>query len=465
MIYIIFNWYVINFDSTSSPMLLSKPVLHIVLHFFVARKMVLQMTSTKMKLTDSLLKQVPEEIDRINDTEVPGFYAQVGKPVFEQSRKYTFYLYYRFGGRDGIQRRYAIGKGDRLTTSDARKEAIRLKGRISLGEDVFLTRQQRQTSIQQAKEEPDVALLSKEFMDIYVKPHRKRPEEVSRMLKVDIIPTIGNIKVSKLTRRTVINKALDPITARGSKVQANKTLSLLKQMFDFGIQRGVLEYNPLSGTKRMVIGGKETAKTRHLSLHEIKVVFDKLPSLGVTHQVITILKLIVLTACRVNEVVSAKWSHINFEKMRWLIPEENVKAKKGSEKEHIIPLNEHIIKLLNEAKQAYGYLNSEFVFPSLTCTSMAPGKKPIDKRSVARAVNRNIDNLGIEAFTPHDLRRTSTTLLGKLNTDPIVIEKILNHELMGMMAIYNQYQYMEKREEALSRLATEVRPYLFNCNQ
>ncbi|MCL1080282.1 Arm DNA-binding domain-containing protein [Parashewanella spongiae] len=127
------------------------------------------MTSIKMKLTDSLLKQVPEEINRINDTEVSEFYAHVGNLTSEQSRKYTFYLYYRFGGRDGIQRRYAIGKGDRLTTSDARKKAIRLKGRISLGEDVFLTKQQQNTAVYQAKVEPDIALLSKEFMDIYVR--------------------------------------------------------------------------------------------------------------------------------------------------------------------------------------------------------------------------------------------------------------------------------------------------------
>ncbi|MCL1079492.1 hypothetical protein D5R81_02435 [Parashewanella spongiae] len=66
----------------------------------------------------------------------------------------------------------------------------------------------------------------------------------------------------------------------------------------------------------MVIGGKETARTRNLSLHDIQVVFDKLPTLGVTHQVITILKLIVLTACRVNELVSAKWSHIDFDQMQ-----------------------------------------------------------------------------------------------------------------------------------------------------
>ncbi|RLV58029.1 DUF4102 domain-containing protein [Parashewanella curva] len=411
------------------------------------------MTSVKMKITDSLLKQVPEEISRINDTELSGFYAQMGKTSDYEARKHTFYLYYRFGGRDGIQRRYSIGKSNVLTATDARKEAIRLKAKISLGEDVYISRKENRSAIKKSKLEPDVNQLSDEFMNIYVRPHRKRPDEVARMLSADIIPAIGSIKLNKLNRRLVISKALDPIVARGSKVQANKTLSLLKQMFDFGIQRGLLEHNPLTGTKRMVIGGKETARSRNLSLDEIKLVFLKLPTLGVSHQVITILKLLLFTACRVNEITSAKWQDIDFEKQEWTIPKENVKSKKGAEKEHKIPLNDSINSLLYEAKNAYAYLNSEFVFPSLTCTTVAPGTKPIDKRSVARAINRNIDNFGIEAFTPHDLRRTAATLLGKLSVDPIVIEKVLNHELVGVMAIYNQYKYMEKRAVALKKLA------------
>lgn len=394
------------------------------------------METVKLKLTDAVIKQLPAEIARVNDTEISGFYLQAGKLSADRERACIYYLYYRIGGRNGQQRRYPIGNAAVLSAQEARKEAIRLKGRVSLGEDVFLTRKETYSAIVKAKAEPTVVVLAKEFMDIYVTPQRKRPEEVERMLHADILPTIGKLKLSQLTRRVVINKALDPILARGSKVQANKTLSILKQMFDFGIQRGLLENNPLTGTKRQVVGGSERSRERHLSVSEIKHVFATLPQLGVSNQVITILKLILLTGCRVNEISAAKWDEFDFEARMWTIPKDRVKAKKGREKEHQVPLNDKLIELLNEAKVAYGYLNSEFVFPSLSCTTVEPGAKPIDKRSVARAVNRHIEPLEIEPFTPHDLRRTTATLLAELGTDPIVVEKVLNHELMGVMAVY-----------------------------
>lgn len=416
----------------------------------------LKMKSVKIKITDSIVKQVPEEVSRINDTELSGFYVQIGERSPNGTRSFTYYLYYRIGGRSGIQRRYPIGNANVLTASEARKEATRLKGRVAIGEDVFLTRKDAHAAIAKSKTEPKVALLAKEFMDIYVNQHRRRPEEVQRMMDADILPTLGKIKLSQLDRRLVISKTLDPILERGSKVQANKTLSVLKQMFDFGIQRGWLDNNPLTGTKRQVIGGNESSRDRHLSLTEVKTVFERLPQLGVSHQVITILKLILLTGCRVNEVASAKWREFDFDNQLWTIPKENVKAKKGKEKEHYVPLNDHLIALLDEAKKAYAYLNSEYVFPSLSCTTVAPGIKPIDKRSVARAVKRHIEELGVEPFTPHDLRRTTATMLSELGVDPIVVEKILNHELMGVMAVYNRHQYMDKRKEAMKCLSIHL---------
>ena len=80
----------------------------------------------------------------------------------------------------------------------------------------------------------------------------------------------------------------------------------------------------------------------------------------------------------------------------------------------------------------------------------------IDKRSVARAVKRHIEELGVEPFTPHDLRRTTATMLSELGVDPIVVEKILNHELMGVMAVYNRHQYMDKRKEAMKCLSIHL---------
>ena len=49
----------------------------------------------------------------------------------------------------------------------------------------------------------------------------------------------------------------------------------------------------------------------------------------------------------------------------------------------------------------------------------------------------------------------------ELGVDPIVVEKILNHELMGVMAVYNRHQCIDKRKEALEKLCLSIDFYNF----
>jgi len=66
--------------------------------------------------------------------------------------------------------------------------------------------------------------------------------------------------------------------------------------------------------------------------------------------------------------------------------------------------------------------------------------------------------LSVPKFVPHDLRRTVSTRLGDddIGTDPIVIEKILNHQLQGVQGVYNMQEYMEKRRNALELWASKL---------
>ncbi len=49
-------------------------------------------------------------------------------------------------------------------------------------------------------------------------------------------------------------------------------------------------------------------------------------------------------------------------------------------------------------------------------------------------------------YTPHDLRRTMATRLSDLGVMPHVIEKMLNHQMEGVMAVYNRAEYLEERK-------------------
>ncbi|WP_244369562.1 hypothetical protein [Pseudoalteromonas xiamenensis] len=58
------------------------------------------MASISAKLTESVIKSIPLEITRVTDTELSGFYLNVGKPNKDGKRSLVYYLYYRIGGRE-----------------------------------------------------------------------------------------------------------------------------------------------------------------------------------------------------------------------------------------------------------------------------------------------------------------------------------------------------------------------------
>jgi integrase len=60
------------------------------------------------------------------------------------------------------------------------------------------------------------------------------------------------------------------------------------------------------------------------------------------------------------------------------------------------------------------------------------------------------------AFRPHDLRRTCATRLNTLGVLPHVAEKILNHTMQGVMAVYNRADYKTERVESMQRWADEL---------
>ncbi|KPH91994.1 integrase [Pseudoalteromonas undina] len=411
------------------------------------------MSIVKMLLTDSLLSSVPEPIKRINDTKLSGFHARVGKTQSDKKRKIALYLNYRFGGVKGKQRNYLLGYYGECDLKEVRKEVESLKGRIASGEDVYATKQHALKQQFIEDNSPTIAVLANEFIERDIKVNRKGIDPVIRMFEKDILPFIGNYKLKEITRREIFEKVLDPITDRGAKTQANKTLSILKQMFNFGVERDLIQGNPISTVKKKSVGGLEKSRTRALEFEEVIQVFDRLPKLGISQQVIYALKCITLTGCRPIEVTGAQWQEFDFDKMIWTIPAERVKQNKDGERTHKVPITQNMVILLDELRAAFGYLNSKYVFPSTTTNKSGPGEQPIDRHSLSRSISRKLEQLGVPKFVPHDLRRTVATRLGDadIGADPIVIEKILNHQLQGVQGVYNMQEYMEKRRRTLDK--------------
>jgi hypothetical protein len=84
------------------------------------------------------------------------------------------------------------------------------------------------------------------------------------------------------------------------------------------------------------------------------------------------------------------------------------------------------------------------------------GMKPINPMLITRSVERldhRFQAIGIEPFTPHDLRRTGRTGLDSLGVEDEIAERVLNHQKKGMKRVYDRFAYSPQKRDAIEKWA------------
>jgi integrase len=238
---------------------------------------------------------------------------------------------------------------------------------------------------------------------------------------------------------------LDKIVARGSRVMANRTAATLGQMFNYGIQRGLIEDTPVRLLMRP--GGKERPRSRALTKEELRIFLAN--PLACTRQprLAHVVELLLLTAARRGELTAAKWSQLDLVAGVWTIPPENSKT----EKQHELPLSDRAVELFEKLKKrATG---------SVWVLSGADPKQHLEPRLLTRGLAKCLPRFrkaGIAAFTLHDLRRTCRTGLGTLGVKPHIAELVLNHAQGGIIGTYDVGSYQEEMRAALECWAAHL---------
>ena len=87
-------------------------------------------------------------------------------------------------------------------------------------------------------------------------------------------------------------------------------------------------------------------------------------------------------------------------------------------------------------------------------TSGRIGDKPINGFSKAKANLNKISKVRNWKF--HDIRRTVATNLSKMGYNRMLIKRILNHADGDVTAIYDRYQYINEKREALQSWADKL---------
>ena len=251
-----------------------------------------------------------------------------------------------------------------------------------------------------------------------------------------LLPRLGKIDIDKIPLGMIRDLLLD-IQATGKHDTVSKIKGIAKQVFDYAVDRDILEINKvLSLSTGLFIKKKEKHYAHAKTPQELKSLLLKIEQVSSGQSVKTALKLVPHLMLRPSEVVGLRWNEIDFDDMLITIPPERMKIKK---KLHHVPLSNTTFEILTNLKK--NSLDSPYCFPSPKNKS-----KPIGTESMLRAIRR----VGVTAdqFVIHGNRHTSATMIANYlpQYSDRVVDAQLHHEIKGVSGIYNRADYLEQRK-------------------
>lgn len=347
----------------------------------------------------------------------------------------------------GKQRVMLIGSYGEVSLSQARQTARELAARVALGFDVAGEKQERKAAavalMEREKNAIRVSDLATEYFERQILGRWKHPDILRRRIEKDINPVIGGFKVEDVLPRH-IDDLLQRIVARGAPTVANDVLRWVRRMFDYGVKRQMLEYNPASVFDTADAGGKETSRERWLTQDELRQFFQAMKmAKGFSRQNELTFKLILCLACRKMELCAALWDEVDLDGGIWHLPGERVKNGAALD----IALPPVSVEWLRELQSIAGR-DSKWVLPARKMQHrMIPHIQESTLPVALAKVRKELP--GVPNFTIHDFRRTARTHMAALGVDPVVAERCLNHRIRGVEGVYNRHDYFEGRRAAL----------------
>ncbi len=396
-----------------------------------------------MKLSDSKvaeLKLPPGKSDAIYfDNAVAGF----GVRLREGCRPIWIYQY-RVGAR---QRRYQLGPVAKLGADAARKHAKKLEARVTLGEDP------------QAEKIEKAAATSHSFkgvVDLYLAARRKAVElgklrpntftEVDRYLRKHWSP-LHRLDVDAVDRRRVA-VLLNKISAESGSTAAARARSALQSMYVWGMREGIVRgENPVIGTNT-----PETAKPRDRVLDDGEIADVWAACRDDDYG--RILKLLLLTGQRRQEIGGLRWSEIDLEHAVIKLPPERTKNGKP----HVIPLSPLALQIIGSVPRRGVDRDHLFGYGGIGFNGWHVAGKALDERVQARRKKAGLP--AMKEWRVHDLRRTCASGMGDIGIPPHVVEAALNHASgakRGVAGVYNRSTYEKEVKTALSLWADHIR--------
>jgi integrase len=262
----------------------------------------------------------------------------------------------------------------------------------------------------------------------------------TRELKNDILSTLGSRNIEDISRLELF--ALITKVEKRAPETARNLRSHLQAIFEHAIDAGLVTGNPTPPLRSL----KKRRPTHHASLPATKVgLFLKaLDESKVNEQTKIAMWLVLLTAARKDEIISATWDEFDLDTNQWTIPGKRMKAGL----DHWVPLSKQAKRLL---------LNLRSLVP-VERKHLFPNRVDPNRPMANRSLNAVMERLGYgDDGTPHGMRSAFSTYFNKLGANPDVVEHCLAHVPKNQVrAAYNRNVYEDERRTLLQEWADHL---------
>jgi integrase len=386
-----------------------------------------------MKLTQGNIAKIRREAgdkDYIEwDEALPGFGLRV------RDGRCTWIVQYKIGAK---HRRVTLGSTEMLTAEEARNGWIdpqtqeKRKGASKIlvaARDGFDHAAARVARREKAAETLGVVIAN--YLAARKTALRPRAyKETSRHLEKYWKP-LHDVSLHSLDRRSVAAR-VSAIAKDNGAVTANLCRASLSAFFRWAIGEGLCDDNPVIGSNKQVVNGP---RERSLSDAEAAAIWLAAPDGDYGN----IIKLLFLTGCRLNEIGCLQWSEVNLETKTITLPGSRTK----NHTEHTVPLTDKAVAILEAIPRRIG---RDLVFGVGKGGFGAWTKAKLNLQAKSKT----------EGWTPHDIRRTVRTGLGKLGVEPHVAEACLNHLPSRLIRTYDRNTYAAEKRAALDAWASHL---------
>jgi integrase len=337
----------------------------------------------------------------------------------------------RYRPRGQAQKAVGLGAYPAVSLSSARQRAGEIVAAAKRGVDLIAL-EEREAALQraaQAKARP-LSEIATAYLDS-IKPLRSWRSVESRT-RCHIIPKLGRKPVGEITRADVVEFLDGMEREKGLRHQVNRCRETVRAIFAYAIEREFVTANPVIGVSKRKV---ETPRDRSLTADELSALWraiNNLPELPRAY-----FRVVLLTGTRRNEVRRMTWSELDLDGGLWRLPAERNKSARPFE----IPLSPPVVETLR-------------VLPRIGPMVFAlDGKRPMTVHQLIDRVRRDAGLLDVRL---HDLRRTLRTGLAELGVSFEIAERVLNHAMPGLQAVYNRHNYLAQKRAALALWAEHV---------